>query len=134
MAGVDAEIAYRLREPVNLDALQRLFAASWPEGQPKSSYERVLDRAFTWVTAHDRGELIGFVNIAWDGGVHFFLLDTTVAPSHRGQGVGRHLVETAIEACRGHGEWIHVDADEALMDRLYWPAGFGVAYAGVRKL
>jgi len=41
---------------------------------------------------------VGFVNVAWDGDVHFFLLDTTVAPSRQGNGIGRRLVEEAIDA------------------------------------
>jgi hypothetical protein len=31
-----------------------------------------------WVCARDVGTLAGFVNVAWDGGVHAFVLDTVV--------------------------------------------------------
>jgi ribosomal protein S18 acetylase RimI-like enzyme len=62
---------------------------------------------------------VGFVNVAWDGDVHFFLLDTTVHPQRQRKGIGQRLVEEAIEACRGHGEWLHVDADEELMTGFY---------------
>lgn len=64
----------------------------------------MLERSLTWVTAHtDAGELIGFVNVAWDGGVHAFLLDTTVHPDHGRRGVGTGLVRRAAEASRGRG-------------------------------
>lgn len=90
--------------------------------------------SFTWITATSDEALIGFVNVAWDGDVHFFLLDTTVHPDHRGRGIGRRLVDEAIDACRGHGDWLHVDADADLMARLYRPAGFVPTPAGLVDL
>ena len=127
-----AELIYRERAQLDLDELQGLFCVAWGGGKP--NYDRVLDRAFTWISAHDGDRLIGFVNVAWDGGVHFFLLDTTVHPAHRRRGVGSHLVRAAISACRGSGEWMHVDSDEELMRRLYFPAGFEPIFAGTASL
>ena len=113
--------------------LDALFRAAW--GSPKPGYERVFAHSFTWVAARDGGELVGFVNVAWDGDVHFFLLDTTVAPSRQGKGIGRRLVEEAIDACRGHGEWLHVDADEELMAGFYErECGFQRTPAGLLDL
>jgi GNAT superfamily N-acetyltransferase len=57
-------------------------------------------------------ELIGFVNLAWDGGSHAFVLGTTVHPNFRRRGVGRRLVKLAVEvvrralAKRPREEWI----------------------------
>ena len=79
-------IRYAVREPIDFASLQGLFRDSWENGE-KQDYDRVLERSFTWLTAHDGDDLVGFVNVAWDGGVHLFLLDTTVAPSHRRRGV-----------------------------------------------
>jgi ribosomal protein S18 acetylase RimI-like enzyme len=94
----------------------------------------VLSRSFTRVTARDDDEVVGFVDVAWDGGVHFFMLDTTVGPSRQRRGIGSELVRRAIEACRGHGEWIHVDSDDELMDRLYFANGFQPANAGTARV
>ena len=41
-----------------------------------------------WVTARDGDLLVGFVNVAWDGAIHAFILDTIVAASHRRHGIG----------------------------------------------
>jgi GNAT superfamily N-acetyltransferase len=123
------EIAYSVRAPLEMPVLQDLFVRAW-DGHRKPGYEAVLDRAFTWVSASDDHRLVGFVNVAWDGGVHFFLLDTTVDPSYQRKGIGTALVRRAIDACRGHGEWMHVDSDAELMERLYFPAGFAPANAG----
>src|SRR6059036_1066070 len=110
-------IRYGRHENLDVQRLDALFAAAW--GSPKPGYERVLARSFTWVTASCGDELVGFVNVAWDGDVHFFLLDTTVHPKWQRRGIGRRLVEVAIDACRGRGEWLHVDADEKLMAGFY---------------
>jgi ribosomal protein S18 acetylase RimI-like enzyme len=120
---------YERRSSLNEQALQTLFVAAW--GAPKPGYDRVLARSFAWVSAARGDELLGFVNVAWDGGVHFFLLDATVHPAWRGKGIGRRLVEEAIACCRGRGEWLHVDANEELMTRFYWRCGFQSTPAGL---
>ncbi|MFC3765542.1 GNAT family N-acetyltransferase [Tenggerimyces flavus] len=109
------------------DELQRLFEASWPDGR-KDGYRSVLEQSFTWVTAHAPAALVGFVNVAWDGGIHFFLLDTTVHPEWRHRGIGWRLVREPAADCRGY---LHVDADEVLMTSFYSPCGFKPTPAGV---
>lgn len=123
-------VEYRHRESLDLEELQALFEASWPDGR-KPGYGMVLEHSFTWVSAHSDHRLVGFVNIAWDGGKHFFLLDTTVHPARRGHGIGRQLVMEAIGDCPGA---VHVDADEQLMTRFYGPCGFRAVPAGIRYL
>lgn len=115
--------------------LQALFGRAWG-GPGKPGYDAVLERSFTWVAARSvaTGALVGFVNVAWDGGVHFFLLDTTVDPDHQRQGIGTALVREAIAACAGEGEWMHVDSDAELMSSFYVPAGFHPANAGLLSL
>jgi len=112
--------------------LGALFTAAW--GTPKPGYERALAHSCTWITASKGEDLVGFVNVAWDGDAHFFLLDTTVHPKWQRQGIGRRLVEEAIEACRGHGEWLHVDADKELMAGFYQRCGFEPTAAGLISL
>lgn len=130
-AGAD-EVRYNVRGSVQEAALQRLLEAAW--GQPKQPFTPVLARSFTWVLAEVADDLVGFVNVAWDGGVHFFLLDTTVHPDWQRRGIGRRLVRTAVDACRGRGEWLHVDSDEALMAGFYAPCGFAPTPAGLLRL
>jgi len=129
---MEAEIRYERRAVVDPQQLQALFIAAL--GAPKTGYERVFRHSFTWVTASSREELVGFVNVAWDGDAHFFLLDTTVHPAWQRKGIGRRLVGEAIAACMGHGDWLHVDADEELMRRLYLPSGFEPTPAGLVDL
>ena len=87
-----------------------------------------------WVCARDGEDLVGFVNVAWDGGVHAFVLDTTVHPDFRRRGIGRDLVVHASEEARGHGaEWLHVDFEPHL-EKFYRECGFGPTEAGLLKL
>lgn len=123
-------ITYAERAELQPGRLQDLFTSAWA-GAAKRDYDRVLARSFGWISAHDEERLVGFVNIAWDGGVHFFMLDTTVHPEYRRRGIGAALVRRAIDLCRRHGEWLHVDAEAGLMNRLYLPAGFTPTDAGV---
>jgi GNAT superfamily N-acetyltransferase len=88
-----------------------------------------------WVCAHDRRRLIGFVNVAWDGGVHAFVLDTLVAADRRRQGVGRGLLEVAVRESRAAGcEWLHVDFDDELRAFYVDAGGFRPTPAGLIAL
>ena len=95
---MEASLRFERRGNIDPARLDALFAAAW--GRPKSGYEKVFAHSFTWVAAWDGDELVGFVNVAWDGDVHFVLLDTTVHPDHQRRGIARRLVEEAIAACR----------------------------------
>lgn len=46
-----------------------------------------------WVCARHGAELAGFVNVAWDGGVHALILDIVVARPLWRHGIGTRLVE-----------------------------------------
>ncbi len=116
------------------EALNALFAAAWP-GHESRSWAPVHARSLTWVTAWSAGkDLIGYVNVATDGGVHAFLLDTTVHPGHRRQGLGSRLVREAAAAASAAGAtWLHVDYEPHL-DGFYTGCGFSPTAAGLLRL
>ena len=96
-----------------------------------------LDRhSLGWVTAVEDGALVGFVNVAWDGGVHAFLLDTLVRADRRRRGVGVALVREAVTGARAAGcEWLHVDFEEHLRGFYLDECGFtptGAALVALR--
>ena len=66
-------------------------------------WTRVNRHSLGWVCARQAGTLAGFVNVAWDGAVHAFVLDTVVASTGRRQGVGRRLVAHAVDGARAAG-------------------------------
>jgi GNAT superfamily N-acetyltransferase len=88
-----------------------------------------------WVTARQSGELIGFVNVAWDGGSHAFLLDTMVRQSERGRGLGQQIVGRAVEGARkSHCEWLHVDFEDEYESFYLGKCGFQATRAGLMAL
>jgi len=121
------------RQPVTDPDLNALFAAAWPDHQPVQ-FGRILRRSLTWITAHAGDRLIGFVNVATDGGAHAFLLDTTVHPDWQRHGIGRRLVAAAADEARAAGAtWLHVDYEPHL-DGFYRGCGFRPTAAGLLRL
>lgn len=126
-------IDYCISPSVEDSELNRLFAAAWP-GHTEREFAPVLARSLTYVCAYENRRLVGFVNIAWDGGEHAFLLDTTVAPVCRHQGIGTELIRRAANAAaEARIEWLHVDYEERL-DTFYRKCGFRPTKAGLMRL
>jgi GNAT superfamily N-acetyltransferase len=126
-------IEYRISPPVDDADLNRLFAAAW-NGHRERPIGPVLARSLVYVCAYEDGRLVGFVNVAWDGGVHGFVLDTTVAPGCQHRGVGTELVRRAAQRATDAGlEWLHVDYEPHL-DSFYRGCGFCPTAAGLLPL
>ena len=88
-----------------------------------------------WVCARDGGELVGFVNVAWDGGAHAFVLDTIVQARMRRRGIGARVVAVSVAEARAAGcEWLHVDFDDHLRAFYFDACGFAPTNAGLIAL
>lgn len=126
-------IEYRISPTVANEELNVLFAPSWPN-HTWCDFETRLARSLLYVCAYADGQLVGFVNVAWDGGIHAFMLDTTVHPSQRRRGVGRQLVIRASDEARARGiEWLHVDFEPHLR-QFYASCCFVPTEAGLMRL
>ncbi|MGF1430992.1 GNAT family N-acetyltransferase [Kitasatospora sp. LaBMicrA B282] len=96
---------------------------------------RVQRHSLGWVCARDDGELVGFVNVVWDGGVHAFILDTVVAGARRRSGIGAELVAVAARQSREAGcQWLHVDFVDDLRSFYFDACGFKPTTAGLIAL
>jgi GNAT superfamily N-acetyltransferase len=96
---------------------------------------QVHDHSLGWVCARDGAELVGFVNVAWDGAIHAFLLDTLVAARLRRHGVGTQLAALAVTGARAAGcEWLHVDFEDHLREFYFDSCGFVPTNAGLLAL
>lgn len=126
------QVVLRLSSELSLEALDALFAAAWPASAGPRGLE--LEHSLCWVSAHVGERLVGFVNVAWDGGAHAFLLDTTVHPEFRRRGIGASLVRCAADEARALGaEYLHVDY-EAPHEAFYRRCGFRQTLAGLMPL
>lgn len=131
MAAQHAE--YRINPRVTNEELNSLFADAWPDHKTRD-FAPILDCSLGYVCAYQGDRLVGFVNVAWDGAKHAFLLDTTVRPDVRRRGIGLELVGRAKAlACKSGAEWLHVDFEVGLGE-FYRKCGFLNTQAGLIKL
>jgi len=123
-----------VRSPVlSNQALNELFQLAWKNHAP-TDFAYLRTHSLGWVGALAGDLLVGFVNVAWDGGRHAFLLDTTVHPDHQRRGLGKALVAQALDLARDAGvEWLHVDFEPGL-EPFYRACGFRATAAGVVRL
>jgi GNAT superfamily N-acetyltransferase len=125
------DVVLRVNADLSSEALHELFVAAWRTDEGKRFD---LDRSLCWVSAHLGERLVGFVNVVGDGGVHAFVLDTTVHPDFHRHGIGLELVRYAAEEAREQGaEWLHVDYEPEHAP-FYLRCGFRPTPAGLLHL
>ncbi|MEV4636567.1 GNAT family N-acetyltransferase [Actinoplanes sp. NPDC049548] len=129
-------IVYGWRADFDNATLDALHAEGFGAGPRGSDWvARVRRHSLGWVCGYDGDRLIGFVNVAWDGGEHAFLVDTVVAADLRGAGVGTRLVATAADGARRAGcHWLHVDFLPGLSAFYLRACGFRPTAAGLLAL
>ncbi|WP_211238346.1 GNAT family N-acetyltransferase [Deinococcus pimensis] len=127
------DIRYVTNEPPGPRAMHELMASAW--GCPSGTrWDRILQRSLCWVCAYHDERLVGFVNVAWDGGVHASIFDTSVHKDYQKQGVGTMLLRHAIVEAGARGaEWLHVDFEPHL-EGFYARVGFRSTTAGLLRL
>lgn len=97
----DVTIKYEWRGDFDNASLNALHADGFGHPVTETDWRARLERhSLGWGCAWEDGLLIGFVNVAWDGGVHAFVLDTVVAQHFRSTGVGTALIATAADEAR----------------------------------
>lgn len=83
----------------------------------------------------DSQKLAGFVNVAWDGGLHAFLLDTMVTRPLQRQGHATCLVQEAVRNAKASQcEWLHVDFEPHLRSFYMHTCGFTPTEGGLVRL
>ncbi|GIH18444.1 GNAT family N-acetyltransferase [Rugosimonospora africana] len=129
-------IIYEWRGEFENASVNRLHAEAFEHRFLDIEWQTQLHRhSLGWVCAREAGTLVGFVNVAWDGGVHAFILDTMVAMEQRHRGVGSGLIATAVEGARAAGcEWLHVDFEDHLTAFYFEACGFSPTKAGLIAL
>ncbi|MGC3947326.1 MAG: GNAT family N-acetyltransferase [Chryseolinea sp.] len=88
--------------------------------------EIIAHGGFIWVALSD-GEVVGTAALIKEGDGCFELAKMSVAPSFRGKGVGRQLIETCIDKARAEGAIkIELFSNHQLAPalKLYEKAGF----------
>ena len=107
LESVSDEFNYSWRGPITDGEMVDLVESHG--GRPEIGWwDRIRPHSLGWVTARDRdGILVGFVNVAWDGGDHAFLIDTNTRRERQHRGVGAEIVRRAARHARTAGcEWL----------------------------
>jgi GNAT superfamily N-acetyltransferase len=99
-------------------------------------WHRIRPHSLGWVTARDAdSRLVGFVNVASDGGNHAFLIDTKTHGAHQRKGIATRVVRFAAQHAKAAGcEWLHVDFDPKLAPFYFDACGFRRTDAGLIHL
>jgi GNAT superfamily N-acetyltransferase len=129
------ELVYSWRDPISDDEMVELVDSHG--GRPEAGWwDQIRPHSLGWVAARTSdGLLVGFVNIAWDGGDHAFLLDTKTRGEWQRRGVGTELVGRAAQHAKAAGcEWLHVDFEPHLWSFYFDACGFRPTDAGLIHL
>jgi GNAT superfamily N-acetyltransferase len=123
-------------ENVEVNTLHAEAFATRVFDESEWNWSRLLDEhSLGWVVARDDSELVGFVNVIWDGLVHAWIQDTMVAAKAGRQGIGTQLIAVARDAAREAGcEYLHVDFDDDLKPFYYDACGFRPTNGGLIEL
>jgi GNAT superfamily N-acetyltransferase len=130
-------ITYRWRANFDNVEINRLHSEAFETADStwRDWQAALTAQSLGWVVARDGEDLVGFVNVVWDGLSHAWIQDTMVTGSLRSQGIGTRLVNMAGEQAKGAGcEWLHVDFDNSLGDFYYGACGFSSTAAGLLQL
>ena len=136
MADSERPIDYAWRGAFDNPELNALHAEAFAHDAGSDDWRTQVERhSLGWVCGRSAGELVGWVNVAWDGAAHAFILDTIVSVRARRRGIGRRMVALAAEHARAAGcEWLHVDFDDELTPFYIEACGFTPTPAGLIKL
>jgi len=129
------DVEYRWRGALTDAEMVELVLAHGGRAQP-GWWDTIRPHSLGWVTARGGGGLlIGFVNVAWDGGDHAFLLDTKVRRDWQRRGIATALVRLAVARSKAAGcEWLHVDFEAPLAPFYLHACGFRPTPAGLIHL
>ena len=131
-----ARVTYDWRGEFENAEVNELHAAAFGHDVDDHDWSsQVREHSLGWVCARESGALVGFVNVAWDGGIHAFVLDPIVAARVARHGVGTRLIAAAAEGARTAGcVWLHVDFDDHLRPFYFDACGFAPTNAGLIRL
>jgi GNAT superfamily N-acetyltransferase len=133
-SGSDDDAVLEWRDPLTDEEMLELVMSH--RGNPERGWwDKIRPHSLGWVTARTREGTLGFVNVAWDGCDHAFLIDTKTRENFQRRGLGRRLVRLAAEQAKAAGcEWLHVDFEPHLQAFYFDACGFRPTDAGLIDL
>ncbi len=129
------DLVYSWRDPITDEEMVELVDSHGGRSEA-GWWDQVGPHSLGWVTARTTdGLLVGFVNVAWDGADHAFLIDTKTRGDWQHRGVGTEVVRRAARHAKAAGcEWLHVDFEPDLAPFYFDACGFRRTDAGLIHL
>lgn len=125
---MESEIAVRLVRAWDVHEIADLYRAGgwWKEEYSPDELPSLIHGSYLFAVAvHEKsGRAVGMGRVLSDGVSDGYIQDLVVLPPFRGNGVGKHIVGTLVDACKKNGiTWIGLIA-EPETERFYQPLGF----------
>lgn len=116
-------------DQVDIDELIELYdSVGWSVyTRDVGTLRRALAGSSTLVIARDSAVLIGLARVVSDNATICYLQDVLVKPSHQGHGVGRALVQAALEPYANVRQKVLLTDDEPAQRRFYESLGYSEA-------
>ena len=102
------------RSRLDLPAIHAfLTRAYWSEGVPYATVERGIANSLPFGAYYDDGSLAGFARVITDFASFAYLADVFVLEAHRGNGLGKLLMEAVLSHPELHGmrRWMLLTRD-----------------------
>ena len=130
------ELEYQWRGDFSNAEMNALHSEGFGHPIRQDDWKGQVERhSLGWVCVREGTELVGFVNVPWDGARHAFILDTLVSVLARRQGVATRMIAVAADKARASGcEWLHADFEEELSAFYFASCGFVSTTAGLIAL
>ena len=85
------------RAKLNVKQLRDYIAGTyWSEGIPLELMQKAVENSLTFGVYHDQDGLIGCARVITDFATYHYLCDVFVRDDHRGNGLGKWLIETTL--------------------------------------
>jgi len=103
--------------PARITTLYRRAPLSPRADAPDRVWE-MFERSSLVLTAWHHGRLVGIARVLTDGVANTFVCDVAVEPDVQGLGIGRALVQTIVDRCRGTRILVRDDGSSRWYRRL----------------
>ena len=111
------------RSRLDVERIHRFLAteAYWSPGVAREVVERSIEGSLPFGVYTDQGEQIGFARVVTDYATFAWIADLYIEDGHRGDGLGKLLVEAILghPALQGLRRWMLATADAHELYRRY---------------
>lgn len=105
-------------------------------GRKHDDFTETLKRSLGYVVVRDEtGTLIGYCNLAWDGGRHATIFDLNVHPDHRNQNFVFPMLQKLVDVAKNTPDLRYLHADfNKFRTKIAEKYGFEIIHGAIMYL